>query len=403
MSLLSAAKALLSAQLSDVTKRGLFVSRVLYFFVFAAVGAFFPYINVYYRSIGLSGTQIGLIGSLGPLVGMIAGPLWGLVSDHFGVTRPLLALAIAGAMLSVLGLSSAPGFAWLLPLTAAYTFFTNPIMPLLDSTTLELLQGRRERYGQQRVWGSLGFVVTSWAFGSILERFGLRWLFYGYIALMSVVLVVAMGLPARRTRLSGPLRSGLAQLIRQRPWLFFSASLVVLGIANSGMHSFLNIYVKEMGGGEGLIGLIWGVAALSEVPVMFLAAPMIAQIGTRHTLTMAYALYAVRWFLLGIMPSPEWAVLINLLHGLTFGALWIAGVAYADVLAPEELKATAQGLFSATLYSVSGVIGGPISGLLYDTIGPAALFRAYAILGVLALVLLRLGTRKCTGGRPSRW
>ncbi|MCS7222345.1 MAG: major facilitator superfamily domain-containing protein 6 [Anaerolineae bacterium] len=391
MSLLSTTKALVSSQLSDVTRRGLFVSRVLYFFVFAAVGAFFPYINVYYRSIGLSGTQIGLIGSLGPLVGMVAGPLWGLFSDRFGVTRPLLALAITGAMLSMLGLSIAPGFVWLLLLTAAYTFFTNPIMPLLDSTTLELLQGHRERYGRQRVWGSLGFVVTSWAFGYILERFGLRWLFYGYVALMSVVLVVAMGLPARRTRLSGPLRSGLMRLIRQRAWLFFSASLIVLGIANSGMHSFLNIYIKEMGGGEGLIGLLWGVAALSEVPVMFLAAPIIVQIGIQRTLAIAYALYAMRWLLLGIMPSPEWAVPINLLHGLTFGALWVAGVAYADALAPEELKATAQGLFSATLYSVSSVISGPISGFLFDTIGPAALFRVYAILGILALALLRSG------------
>ncbi len=393
MSAISAAKALVSRQLSDSTKRGLWISRVLYFFLFAAVGAFFPYINVYYRSIGLSGTQIGLIGSLGPLMGMIAGPLWGLFSDRLGVTRPLLMLAIVGAMLSVLGLSVAPGFAWLLPITAAYAFFTNPIMPLLDSTTLELLQGRRERYGRQRLWGSLGFVVTSWAFGNILERAGLHWLFYGYLVLMSVVLVVAVWLPARRTRLSGPLRSGLARLVRQRTWLFFSASLIVLGIANSGMHSFLNIYVKEMGGGEGLIGLMWGLAALSEVPVMFLAAPIIAQISTRRTMAIAYALYAVRWLLLGIMPSPGWAVLINLLHGPTFGALWVAGVAYADALAPDELKATAQGLFSATLYSISSVIGSPLSGLLFDLIGPGALFRVYAILGILALMLFWWGTR----------
>ncbi len=369
-------------------ERGLLVSRALYFFVFAALGAFFPYINVYYRSIGLSGTQIGLIGSLAPLVGMIASPLWGLFSDRFGVTRPLLMLAVAGAILSALGLSAAPTFVWLLPIVAVYAFFANPIMPLLDSTTLELLQGRRERYGRQRLWGSLGFVITSWSFGYVLERMGLYLLFYGYVALMSVVLAVAIWLPAQRIRLSGPLRSGLARLVRQRTWLLFSASLIVLGIANSGMHSFLNIYVKELGGGEELIGSMWGMAALTEVPVMFLAAPIIAQIGIRRTMRIAYVLYAVRWLLYGVMPAPQWAVPINLLHGVTFGALWVAGVAYADALAPDELKATAQGLFSATLYSISGVIGAPISGLLFDTIGPAALFRVYAVLGIIALMLL---------------
>ncbi len=377
----------------DLTRRGLRTVRALYFFLFAAVGAIFPYLNVYYRSIGLSGTQIGLIGSLPPLTGMIAGPLWGMLSDRLGATRWLLVLAAIGSMAAVFGLSLARQFIWLLPFTAAYAFFSNPMMPLLDSTTLELLEGHRERYGRQRLWGSMGFVITSWVFGNVLEQVGLHWLFLGYIALMMGVLIAALWLPDRRTRLQSPLRSGIARLVRQRTWALFSISLIVLGLANSGMHSFLNIYIKEAGGDEGLIGAVWGIAALTELPVMFLAAPIIARIGTRRTLAIAYALYAVRWLLYGIMPTPQWAAPISLLHGVTFGALWVAGVAYADALAPEGLKATAQGLFSATFFSLSSVIGTPISGFLFDRIGPATLFQSYAVLGLIALGILWWGTR----------
>lgn len=372
---------------------GLRVARAMYFVLFAATGAFFPFINLYYRSIGLSGAQIGVIGSVSPLVGMIAGPLWGMISDRFGVTRPLLITGLVGAALCALGLLSAPTFLWLAPVAAAYAFFTSPIMPLLDSTTLDLLEGRRELYGRQRLWGSIGFVFTALGFGRVIQQFGLPWLFYGYMALIAVAMVIAFRLPARRTRLGGTLRRGLAQLVRQRAWLIFSASLLVLGIANSGMHTFLNIYVKEMGGGEGLVGLMWAVAAITEVPVMFLAGPLVARLGARRTIAIAYLAYTVRWLLYGMMPAPTWAVPISLLQGVTFAPLWVAGVAYADALAPRELKATAQGMFAATLFSLSGVIGGPISGLLFDALGAAALFRLYCGFGLAALGLLWWGSK----------
>jgi len=372
---------------------GLRVTRVMYFVLFAAVGAFFPFINLYYRNIGLSGAQIGVIGSVSPLVGMIAGPLWGMISDRFGVTRPLLIAGMSGAILCAFGLLSAPTFLWLVLIAAMYAFFTSPIMPLLDSTTLDLLEGRRELYGRQRLWGSIGFVFTALGFGRVIQQFGLQWLFYGYMALLAAAMVIALRLPARRTRLGGPLRRGLAQLVRQRAWLIFSASLLVLGIANSGMHTFLNIYVKEMGGGEGLVGLMWAIAAIAEVPVMFLAGPLVARIGARRTIAIAYLAYTARWLLYGVMPTPLWAVPISLLQGVTFAPLWVAGVAYADSLAPRELKATAQGMFAATLFSLSGVIGGPISGLLFDALGAARLFQLYSILGLAALALLWWGSK----------
>jgi PPP family 3-phenylpropionic acid transporter len=382
-----------------MAERGLRVARLLYFFMFAAIGFYFPFINVYYRSIGLSGAEIGVIGSLSPLMGMLAGPLWGMASDRFGMTRMLLLVGIMGAMVSVFGLSIAPTFAVLLPITIAYAFFSSPIMPLLDSTTLDLLGSRADGYGRQRMWGSVGFVFTALGGGYLVQRAGLPWLFYGYIGLMAVVLVIATQLPMRRTRLTSPLRKGLAQLMRQRTWLIFSASLLVLGIANSGMNTFVNVYVTEMGGGKEMIGLIGAVSAIAEVPVMFLAAPLITRLGKRRTLAIAYALYSVRLLLYGFMPAPEWAIGIGLLTGVTFGGLWVAGVAYADALAPRELKATAQGLFSAVLYSLSGVIGSPISGMLFDSVGPAMLFRIYSVCGVIALGLLWWGTRPADVGR----
>ena len=77
------------------------------------------------------------------------------------------------------------------------------------------------------------------------------------------------------------------------------------------------------------------------------------------------------------MPSPVWALPIALMHGSTFGFFWIASVTHVNSLAPENLKATSQGLFWTTM-NLANVVGSPISGVLYDRVGPSALFKLFS-------------------------
>lgn len=62
------------------------------------------------------------------------------------------------------------------------------------------------------------------------------------------------------------------------------------------------------------------------------------------------AAYVVRSVGYALLPSP-WLVLpYEFLHGLTFGAMWAAGVQHTSNIAPRSLEATAQTIFSG-LYS----------------------------------------------------
>ena len=90
------------------------------------------------------------------------------------------------------------------------------------------------------------------------------------------------------------------------------------------------------------------------------------------------------------MPAAEWAIPISLLHSVTFGVYWIAGVAYVDQLAPNDLKATAQGLFYAS-FGIAGVLGGPINGYIFDTLGANWLFLISSVFALGAVGLLWLG------------
>lgn len=376
-------------------ERQLISVRGLYFFLFCANGIFSIFINIYYREVGLSGLEIGAASGIGPLISIVASPIWSVLSDRLGKIRMLLFIAATGAILAAWGLSLSTSVQAILPLAGMYALFYMPIMSLMNGATLRTLGDQPEKYGRQRIWGSLGYILTSGLGGIAIDIFNLDlvWVFYIYIGSMIVFLLTTFTLKPQPVQLSRPVWDGLAQLVKRRVWVIFMLSVFILNLANSGMYDYLGLYILEIDGSEALVGMQWSLGAIAELPILFFGSLLLVRFSARRLLIVAYLLYAFRWFLYGIMPDPSWVLPIALIHGITLGPYLIAGVDYANQLAPPDLKTTAQGLFFA-ITALAHVVGSPISGFLFDVIGPAALFRVFALFGVVAFFLLWLGTRK---------
>jgi len=85
---------------------------LFWFTYFGSLGIFFPYFSLYLReNAGLSGTQLGVVLAISPLVGMIAQPLWGQVADRTGARSRVLAFLTLGTALGYAGLGLAQGLA----------------------------------------------------------------------------------------------------------------------------------------------------------------------------------------------------------------------------------------------------------------------------------------------------
>src|ERR687897_2781314 len=80
------------------------LARAGFVTLYIAVGAMFPFIPVYYSSLGISLDGVGLLGALSAGTAAIGSPLWGAASDRFGASRavmPVAALAAAAAATGV--------------------------------------------------------------------------------------------------------------------------------------------------------------------------------------------------------------------------------------------------------------------------------------------------------------
>jgi PPP family 3-phenylpropionic acid transporter len=366
-------------------------ARMLFFFMYAGIGIYFLFLNIYYRGIGLSGTQIGLVATLGPLAGILSSTLWGYLNDRFGKPRLLFAFSIPGVMLCVAGLAFARSFGAILVLAVVYGLFNGPISPLIDSVTLHLLGEKKTNYGMIRLWGTVGYVIASGAAGFLLAKLGYNMMFIGYLIALLGMLVTAHFLPNRPIPPRQSLSAGLKLLVRKPQWLLFMGCVFLVSMSLMAMLNFSGVMVKDMGGSESLIGLSWAIPAIIEVPLMYLGARLIKRFKAANFLLISMFGYGVQLFFLAIMPRPEWLLWNNLLtKPITYVPYWLGAVAYANEVAPEELKSTSQGLLSSML-GFASLSGALVSGWMFDQIGPGKMFLVFAGVCVLDAVIFTLG------------
>jgi PPP family 3-phenylpropionic acid transporter len=366
------------------------VVKALYFFLNVSAGIFFSFINVYYRSIGLSGVQIGVINTLAPVIGIFGSTLWGFLSDRFGKTRLLLMVATLGSAIFAMGIASVRTFAWILPLAACYSLFNSTLIPLIDSTNFAILGEYRERYSEQRIWGTSGFIITSSTIGIVLERTGLHSMFAYYTVAMGLLLVIIIRLQPRPTNMGSTIFKGLGQMVRQPLWVIFFACIFIHSIGSNGIGNFLGIALKEMGASDWLIGFCWTVTSLSELPINYYGARLIRRFGAPRLLALSFLVYFFRIIFYGLMPSPNWVLAINLMHSASYGLFWLGSVTYANDLAPDSLKATSQSLFLVAM-NLAAVIGAPLAGWLYDSHGKTGMYLTQSLFSLTAFLVFVIG------------
>jgi PPP family 3-phenylpropionic acid transporter len=358
----------------------LLLPKLYYFFAYAASASLIPYLVIYYQSLGFSGSQIGVLSGIPTLISLVSMPLWGGLADATSKKHLLLGVSILLTMAAVWALSTATIFVWIALIVIVYAFNSAPVMPLVDSTVMDMLGERKDLYGKLRLWGAVGWGISAQAVGWLTEQKGLQWSFWGYLVFTALVLLVVLSLPASHASLGGRYWQGLRGLLQDHRWRFFLLVVFVSGIGSSILTNFLFLRLNDLGSSTTLMGTALIVATVSELPVFFFSGRLIKRGGARSLLVLSLFAYVLRGLAVSFLAVP-WQVLpIQLLHGLTFSITWVAGVTYAREIAPPGMGATAQSLFSGAFFGLGGSVGALIGGILYQEAGSAALFRWMALL-----------------------
>lgn len=363
----------------------------MYVFFYSAVAVYNTYINLYLSSTGLTNPQIGGIVSVSTILTLVTQLGWGVVSDRARNKNRVLGLLFLLAAGVSLAFYLRSNFLFLAVMVAGFAIVFNPIAPLQDSLTLELLEDTNTDFGQVRMGGTIGYAITSVVIGFALND-AYRHIFWLTASFLLVGWLVGTRLP-RVDR-----QAASRQIAHFR---FTSDMRLLLGIVlfNAvyylGMafyYNFYPIYYVSVGGDSRMIGMLMFAASLSEIPMLLVVRRLIDRIGVRRLLVIAAFATMLRFIILAFFIHPAAVIGASLLHGLGFTSFSYSVVTFIGKTMPRHLRARGQTMNVLLGTVIPRILAGYLGGLASDAIGTNRVLLINAgILGVATVIFWVFG------------
>lgn len=321
--------------------------------------------------------------------------LWAAYAD---VTRRGGAIFLINTWASALVVLVLPSLTGLVPVALAvlvFAVFRTPLMPLANSMAFRALAGRPQGFAAIRLWGTIGYILAAVGVGFLVDRIGLRAAMYGIgLTTIGCGLIGWMGRSRERADLSPVHLRDFLEALRDRRFVLLLVAASLARLSFGPYTTFFTIHLDRLGLSGSFAGTAWAVAAASELVAMVYWTRLRALASTRIWFSLALATHTLRWLLSIPAREPVSLLAIQVTHALTFGVFYLAAVEEADALAPDGLRATAQGLFSSVVFGLSGLLGNVLSGFLYEPLGMSWLYAGAAVVSAGGALLYWSGTRQ---------
>ena len=360
-----------------------------YFFYFAFVGMFAPYWSLYLQSIHFDAMQIAILMSVQPVMRMLSPTLWGWLADHTGQRLLMVQLAALCSVLSYLGVFFTTEFAGLLLVMMVMSFFWSASMPLVEATTLTYLGKHTARYGRIRSWGSVGFIVAVLGLGYAFDYIAIAWILWVGVAIKLGILLFARQIPPTEVLAHHTDSQPILRLVLQPQVLILFGACFLMALAHGPYYIFYSIYLVENDYSKSAVGWLWALGVICEIAVFFAMPWLMLRFTLSKIMIVSFAGAVLRFLLIGwgvsLLPLMLFA---QVLHAATFGAFHAVAMALVHQFFRGRHQSKGQALFGSITYGAGGMVGGLLSGPLWEHWGASVMYSFSAVAALLGLLLI---------------
>jgi len=391
------------------------------FFVADVLTGFGPFVAVYLASRQWTQLDIGLVLTVGSLVGVVGQIPGGALVDAVRSERLLAGLAITTIGVAAMGLAMWPVFPVVQAATVLQAAAACVLGPAIVAISLGLVghAALGERLGRNARFASLGTgfsAVAMGATGYLISNQAVFFVTAAFVlpAVLSLSFIrggeidpqVAHGGVATRSAERRPawrglgrgvgrgLWRGLSQLAsaRWRPLVIFAGSLMLFQLANAAMLPLIGGTVTARAGQWATI-LIGACIVVPQVVVAFVG-PSIGRsaqhYGRRPLLLLGFSVVPIRALLFAFVTDPYLLVVVQLFDGVAasvFGVM--VPLVIADVARGSGRFNLSQGVVG-TATGIGAALSTTLAGYVSDRFGTPVAFMGLAGIAAVGLVVVWL-------------
>jgi MFS transporter, PPP family, 3-phenylpropionic acid transporter len=346
--------------------------RILYFFAFACQSAWLPIFADYLNGKGFSGFRLGFLLSITPAMMFLVQPIYGYIADKAGYKKTLLIASLLAAI-SFLGYVVQGGFLYIAGITIVMSLFFNTIQPVLDSMALQFSNKNTEfSYGSLRIAGAAGWSFMGIVTGYFIDNMSTQVIFIISAVAMMVTFLFAWGLPSfsgntASEKSSTPALKQIGSLLSDPQLIKLLIAVTFISVAATAIWNFYSLYMKENGASAKIVGYGIAFQGLCELPLFYFSARIISYFGLKRTLLITLLATALRMWLYSTVKNPQWALCIEVLHGISWSLFWVVCVEFVNKLVKDDWKATGQSMLYAAYFGIGAIVGNFWTSYLYDS------------------------------------
>jgi MFS family permease len=373
------------------------------FFLADVQTGFGPFIAVYLTTEKWTQAQIGLVLSIGSVIGLIGQMPGGAVVDAARSERLVAGLAIATIGCAALAYAAWPIFPVVATAAAMHAAASCVLGPAIAAISLALVGPHAigERLGRNARFASLGNGVAAAVMGICGYFISSRSVFLVtfFLAIPTLLslsrireaevdVALAHGAILRTT--PDPQATSVVRLVRKRPLLIFAGCVLLLQLANAAM-------LPLMAGVVTTRSSQWApvlIAFCIVVPqaIVALMSPTVGvkahAWGRRPLLLIGFAALAVRGVLFATVRDPYLLVAVQLFDGITAAVFAVlVPLSVADVAFGSGHFNLAQGIVG-TATGIGASLSTVLAGYLSDSFGSATAFLSLAGVAAFGLVMI---------------
>jgi PPP family 3-phenylpropionic acid transporter len=365
----------MSAQPTVTAAPPYFALRIALFFggYFLFIGVTLPFFPVWLEARGLTDTEIASCIAIPMALKVLLTPAAGMFADRTPNRRFAIRIFTTAAFVVFLSAWPASTYTALLLTAGTATVLWYLSMPVIDALALTGVRRFRLDYGRMRALGSVTFIVANLGAGAILGAVAPEAIFWMMAVGLAVTMATAITLPVTPPALRAlddearPPNQSAWRVVGNPAFLALLAAGGFIQASHGVVYGFGSLYWQRLDFSGFQIGSLWAIGVVCEILLFLWSGAVVRRIGDVGLILIGAAGAALRWALFPLEMGFFGFLLVQCLHGLSFGATFLGTQHAIARIVPEEMTASAQGIYSMIAgISMAGVtaLAGPLYGVL---------------------------------------
>jgi PPP family 3-phenylpropionic acid transporter len=370
-----------------------------YWISFVPLGGFAV---VLLQSKSFTDSEIGILLAMQSIASIVAQPL----ISAFAGRHPDTPLKKIISIMLLLGAAAASIFYFLphlfLPAVLIFaaigmTHYSAPAF--LNAMAMQLTNaGIKMNYGAARGIGSISFALIGVALGKLVDISGTNIIlpFFVIVLLITSVLVTKIYAPPPREKqtvdVDAPAempQTNLLEFLRKnKQYTGFCIASAFLFACHSCINSFLPNITGPLGGTITDQGIIRGISAAFELPIMFFYSFIASRISSHKLLIFSALSFFLKSLTTMIAPSMSILFLIQAFQLPAFGLYTPAAVHFSDKSVLDVDRVRAQAISMAVGVGLGNVIGNLGGGFVLDKLGLHSMLIVSTVLGFIGFLIM---------------